>query len=261
MLTQLMPALKVVAPLTLLILTFVLLDRKREVDRQDNPILVHLSVSVMLCLAGAACLWGSVQALHDPAACPGDISAQIFFGASAAAFLLAGLFYHAKLTLYGDSIERRRLPFWKSIYPLEHLVEATDGKDGPLVLKFSDGRKITLSPGQSGRKYFIVRLRTLVPRAFDVVEKRWADEWARTRQKGRSRFLIGRVLQGIASWAFFVALVLALTRFGIYHPNPRVLHWYWAALLLAVILIAALFGGWRMWRDEERRFSGSPNVR
>lgn len=139
-----------------------LLNRKRELDSQGNPILKSWGVGVAGIAAAAFCGWKAVEALYDPVLCKTDDSIAMFIMGSI--FLLAGLAsLNFKVTLFNDHIEQRYLFFFTKKYPLTNLLPIEElGKD-VAKLMFSDGRKLPVIWLFSGRAYFMERLRSHKP--------------------------------------------------------------------------------------------------
>lgn len=134
-----------------------LLERKREVDGQGNPVMRIWGLGVLL--VGFACVpgWDVIVALSGPAGMPEDVLTSAVLSMLS---LAAGAFsFYYRITLFGDRIEVRYLPFLTNKYPLRDMLPSSMNKNDCGHFRFSNGRKIDIVAFFSGRRHFIGALR------------------------------------------------------------------------------------------------------
>ena len=138
-----------------------LLNRKREVDSQGNPILKAWGAGVIGLVAASFCGWKAVEALHDPLLSKTDDATAMFIMSSICLFVgIASLNF--KITLFKNHIEQQYLFFFHKKYSLAEILSIEGLGKNVARLIFANGGKIGIIWIYSGRTYFLDKLRTAI---------------------------------------------------------------------------------------------------
>lgn len=134
----------------------VILIRKRESDKQDNPVMRNWVMPVIFLGGGGFFGWESVEPRLDPSSQPSDV---FFTAAVAVLSVFIGIYFlFFRITLLADRIEVR-YPFRTKQFLLRDMLPSSMNRYDCGILRFSGGRKVRVDPQYSGRARFIGILR------------------------------------------------------------------------------------------------------